>query len=110
MEKVKKSSTTKKAATGLSGTELKKPAARKKTSTAEMTGKEAAAKKTAATPRKAKSNVTKMQSAPNMTAMRVSHEEIARLAHRYWAERGRQHGHDAEDWFRAERELLGKAS
>lgn len=42
--------------------------------------------------------------------MAVSHEQIAQLAHRYWAERGRQHGHDAEDWLRAERALLGKAS
>lgn len=41
---------------------------------------------------------------------RASHEEIARLAHRFWAERGRQHGHDAEDWFRAEQQLLSKAS
>jgi hypothetical protein len=40
----------------------------------------------------------------------VSHDEIAALAHRYWAERGYQHGHDAEDWLRAEQELLGKAS
>jgi hypothetical protein len=40
----------------------------------------------------------------------VSREEIARLAHRFWAERGRQDGHHEEDWFRAEQELLGKAS
>ena len=38
------------------------------------------------------------------------HDEVARLAHRYWAERGGQHGHDVEDWFRAEQELRGKAS
>lgn len=40
----------------------------------------------------------------------VTHEQIAALAHRFWNERGRQHGHDAEDWLRAEHELLGKAS
>ena len=34
-----------------------------------------------------------------------SHEEIARLAHRYYQERGSQHGFDAQDWFRAEHEL-----
>jgi hypothetical protein len=45
-----------------------------------------------------------------VTAIGVSHEEIARLAHKFWAERGRQHGHDAEDWLRAEQELRGKAS
>jgi hypothetical protein len=46
----------------------------------------------------------------NVTEIGISHEQIAMLAHRYWAERGRQHGHDAEDWFRAEEELRGKAS
>jgi Protein of unknown function (DUF2934) len=40
----------------------------------------------------------------------LSTEEIARLAHRFWAERGYQHGHDAEDWLRAEAALRGKAS
>lgn len=40
----------------------------------------------------------------------VTREEIAVLAHRFWAERGFQHGHDAEDWLRAEQALLGKAS
>lgn len=40
----------------------------------------------------------------------VTREEIAILAHRFWAERGFQHGHDAEDWLRAEQALLGKAS
>jgi hypothetical protein len=110
MEKVKKTSTAKKAAaTGLNGTEPRKTATRKKTGTTEMSVNETAPKKAAA-PKMAKSNVTQMQTAPNWTALGVSHEEIARLAHRYWAERGRQHGHDAEDWFRAERELLGKAS
>jgi hypothetical protein len=27
------------------------------------------------------------------------------LAHSYWLQRGRQHGHHEEDWFRAERAL-----
>jgi len=45
-----------------------------------------------------------------VTQMQASHDEIAHLAHRYWNERGRQHGHDAEDWFRAEQEPLRKAS
>ena len=46
----------------------------------------------------------------NGSERRASHEQIAALAHRFWAERGHQHGHDAEDWLRAEQELLGKAS
>jgi hypothetical protein len=45
-----------------------------------------------------------------VTQMKASHEDIARLAHRYWAERGHKHGSDADDWLRAEQELRGKAS
>ncbi|HMG88252.1 MAG TPA: DUF2934 domain-containing protein [Terracidiphilus sp.] len=52
----------------------------------------------------------KRQASAKVTAIGISHEEIARLAHKFWAERGRQHGHDAEDWLRAEQELRGKAS
>jgi hypothetical protein len=40
----------------------------------------------------------------------VSPAEVAALAHRFWAERGYQHGHHVADWFRAEQELRGKAS
>jgi hypothetical protein len=40
----------------------------------------------------------------------VSQEEVALLAHRFWAERGYQHGRHVDDWFRAEQELRGKAS
>ena len=48
------------------------------------TASKEAAPKTAAPKRNAtKGNVTQM----------VSPEEIARLAHQYWAERGHQHGH-----------------
>jgi len=35
----------------------------------------------------------------------VPHEDIAALAYSYWLQRGRQHGHHEEDWFRAERAL-----
>jgi hypothetical protein len=40
----------------------------------------------------------------------IPHEEVARLAHKYWKERGHKHGHHEEDWYRAERELAGVAS
>ena len=46
----------------------------------------------------------------NVTEMKVSHEQVAQLAHRFWTERGYQHGYDAEDWFRAEQQLHAKAS
>ena len=35
----------------------------------------------------------------------VSREEVAKLAHRYWIEGGRQHGKHEEHWYRAEQEL-----
>jgi hypothetical protein len=40
----------------------------------------------------------------------VVQAEVALLAHRFWAERGYNHGHHIEDWFRAEQALRGKAS
>jgi hypothetical protein len=46
----------------------------------------------------------------NVTEMKTSHEQVAQLAHQFWAERGYQHGYDAEDWFRAEQQLHAKAS
>ena len=47
---------------------------------------------------------------PNVTQMGFSHDQVARLAHRFWAERGHQHGHHEEDWLRAEQELRARAS
>ncbi len=37
-------------------------------------------------------------------------QQIAELAHRFWAERGGHHGWHEHDWLRAEQELRGKAS
>ncbi|MGA3135226.1 MAG: DUF2934 domain-containing protein [Terracidiphilus sp.] len=39
-----------------------------------------------------------------------SRDEIERLAQSYWAQRGYQDGYAEQDWLRAERELLQKAS
>ena len=69
-----------------------------------------AQKKTAA------ANVTEMNHAANgaapsnVTEIGISREQVALLAHKYWAERGHQHGHHVEDWLRAEHDLRGKAS
>ena len=70
--------------------------------------KTAAKKKAADTP----SNVTEITvTREQMTINReISKEEIARLAHQLWNQRGRQHGRDADDWFQAEQLLRGKAS
>lgn len=40
------------------------------------------------------------------TAPVPRNEEIARRAHEIFLARGGEHGHDLEDWLRAERELL----
>jgi DUF2934 family protein len=37
----------------------------------------------------------------------VPHEEIEKLAHAFWVERGYQHGQAEMDWFRAEQALRG---
>ena len=85
----------------------KKPATKNKSTAAELNANGAQPRKTA--PRK-KTVAISAATEPKMMQMRFSHEDIARLAHRYWAERGGQHGNHVEDWLRAERELRGKAS
>lgn len=86
---------------------------------AETVKKASAKPKTPAKPRKsaaAKKTVENGSSAAggnghvDVTKMKVSHEQVAELAHRFWAERGRKHGHHEEDWYRAEQELRGRAS
>jgi Protein of unknown function (DUF2934) len=64
-----------------------------------------AAPKTAAKTRKR----TAKKDTPSPSAS-PSHQEIARLAEKYWAERGWPQGSPEEDWLRAEQELRGKAS
>ncbi len=80
----------------------------KSATTAPKPRKTAARKKAADAP----SNVTEITfTREQMTVTRdISKDEIARLAHQLWNDRGRQHGHDAEDWFQAEQLLRGKAS
>jgi hypothetical protein len=64
--------------------------------------------KAPAKPRKAAAK--KIEEAPVQKPILVTHEEVAKLAHRFWAERGHNHGNHVDDWFRAEQELRGKAS
>lgn len=47
---------------------------------------------------------------PHNSLVGPSHDQIAELARKYWAERGYQDGHHEEDWFRAEQALRAKAS
>jgi hypothetical protein len=74
-----------------------------------------AASKAAAKPRKAatkKADVLQMEAAKSnpLSQAGIPYQQVAELAHRFWNERGRTHGHDADDWFRAEELLRGKAS
>jgi hypothetical protein len=92
------------AETGKKATAPRKP---RSTATAK---KAEAAKPVAAKPAAKKKAAPKTKITPVRTMHAATHEEIARLAHRFWLERGGQHGFDADDWFRAEQMLLGKAS
>ena len=62
----------------------------------------------AAKPRKPTAKKTVVNS--NGNGRSISHDQVAQLAHRFFAERGRVHGHDEEDWFRAGQALRSKAS
>ena len=71
--------------------------------------KKVPAKKTAAKKTAIKTAVKK-SAAKKAPAKKVAatHEEISRLAHKYYLERGGQHGSDEDDWTRAEKELLSR--
>lgn len=71
---------------------------------AETVKKAKAPAKAPAKPRKTAAKAEATETKP------VAHEEIARLAHHYWKERGGHHGSHESDWLRAEQELRGKAS
>jgi hypothetical protein len=75
--------------------------------------KSGAAPKAAAKSRKPKENnpaEKKTVSSTNGNGSSVSHDQVAQLAHRFWNERGRVHGHHEEDWYRAEQALRSRAS
>ena len=78
--------------------------------TIEKTKKAKAPAKARATEGTAKKTTKKQTISEQVIATTPNREEIARLAQQYWAERGHQHGHDQQDWLRAERELRQKAS
>ena len=69
--------------------------------------------KAPAKPRKTTTASTKAKTkaaVEEVKAVTPSHEEIAQLAHNFWAERGWQDGYAEQDWLRAEQELIGQAS
>jgi hypothetical protein len=69
------------------------------------------ARKAPAKPRKTAAKVKPINAETTETkAVAVSHEEIRKLAHQYWIDGGHRHGHQHEDWARAEAELRRRAS
>jgi Protein of unknown function (DUF2934) len=68
--------------------------------------------KTASKPRKTapKKTISKVESIAKTHSNSPSHDQIADLARKYWADRGYKDGHHEDDWYRAEQELRGKAS
>lgn len=89
---------------------------KKRTSTPKASAEKpaAAAKPRKTAPKKSAAAETANPVAPNghaaVQGRSASHEDVARLAHKYWQQRGHKHGHHEEDWYRAEQELRGKAS
>ncbi len=69
--------------------------------------KSAPAPKAPAKPRKPAAKKTTPSNGPEI---QISEEQIAQLAHRFFLERGCEHGHDEEDWRRAEQELRKRSS
>ena len=65
----------------------------------------ASATKSVATKAAKKSVPTTAAIGKPATVKTPSREAIAKLAYRYWKERGGQNGQDQQDWLRAEREL-----
>lgn len=58
----------------------------------------------------AETPLTTAQTVESRRLRDTSHDDIARLAHQYWNERGRQHGKHLDDWYRAEQALHKRAS
>jgi hypothetical protein len=71
----------------------------------ELVAKVEAPKKTAAKPRK-----TATTKGTVIAISQPARDVIEQLAYHYWAQRGYQHGYALEDWIRAEREFLERAS
>jgi len=45
---------------------------------------------------------------PNQGWLELTEELVRLRAYQFYLERGCEHGHDIEDWFRAEAEIVGR--
>lgn len=50
----------------------------------------------------------KVSAVSNLGSLELTEEIIRARAYHFFEERGCQHGHDLEDWLRAEAEIMGK--
>jgi hypothetical protein len=66
--------------------------------------------KAPAKPRNTTAKAKTKAAVEEVRAVTPSHEEIAQLAHNFWAERSWQDGYAEQDWLRAEQALRGRAS
>jgi hypothetical protein len=66
--------------------------------------------KKAKAPAKPRTTTAKAKVAAPPAIAVPTHQEIALLAEKYWAERGWQDGAAEQDWLRAEQELMKLAS
>jgi hypothetical protein len=82
----------------------KKAATKKTTSVGEIPSAAVKAIRAKSTPKATAENAGD-EVRPSETKRAPSHEEISSLAHRFFEQRGRQHGSHTQDWFRAEQEL-----
>ncbi len=90
--------------------------AKEKNATGDVTKKRtrktpvAAAERSQAVPEKG--GVQTLQAPSNGGSERGNGAEdlVRRRAYELWEQRGRQHGRDADDWYRAESELRGKSA
>jgi hypothetical protein len=88
----------------MSTTEKKPKKVAKKTAGGEEKTPAAPAVKAKSTP-KSGSAKSSNEAASSKSRREPSHEAVSSLAHRFFEQRGRQHGSHEQDWFRAEQEL-----
>lgn len=51
---------------------------------------------------------SKVSTGPDLGSLALTEEIIRMRAYHFFEERGYKHGHDLEDWLRAEAEIMGK--
>ncbi len=78
---------------------------KRKTASSKTTAK-VSSKPAASTPKNSSHRHSKTSPAP---AAAINHEEVARLAYKYWEERNYAHGFAEEDWHRAEKAVRARS-